>query len=216
MPITVTNMKKLWPERLALAVEFADMDLEHRSKGEWMVLRERFEAIYSNKLSEPFGSFGADEVELVPSETERSDGRVGGYGYVSSFSERDYAVLQERVRKVLSIAASPGFQGGGHGYAVDTTARFRIWSKTRDTPRLAFGIDAPPADIFLIGLLDALRRAPADIVRKCPREGCGKYFIRNRRQAWCSSKCGTAHNTEKWRERQKAATAKKAPRRKRR
>jgi len=173
-------------QRLEFAVRLAGVDLTHATTGELMVLQETFARWFLHepgdqpKQYQARRKFDADVPILHPLPHNGID--------VESYRREDFEQLQRDIRQVFGMAV-PGAAAGGMRPCVKVGVSLGL------TPlrfpgtvgRSVLTVIGPSRDVFLHMLFRILSTGDHDPVQRCLE--CHTWFVRERRQKYCSIQC---------------------------
>lgn len=178
-------------DRLQLAVRFAEADLAQFSDGDWLKLREDFEAY-----------LGGAAVSLAALAS------LGGFlpmpdgDHPATVPRSWFEDLQRDVRPILRYVAGdrptriaapiPGTGNlGGRVPVIPPRVPIAVTKNLliSDQNFWLFTVKGPSRDVILEQLFHLLGTESTDQIRLCPRPDCGAMFYRIRRQEYCSRNC---------------------------
>jgi hypothetical protein len=209
-------------DRLAFAIDFAQKDLTQLRQGDWLNLKEDFEAFFltAGQSATPQDLGGIITMPVTAPLPQ-------------DFTAEDFRRIQELTLNILASAAdyvagsavvTRSHQHTQTGAIIPPTAMkeeefkgnilFYVLPYPLSSKGQAFlSFTGSTRDLFFLILAFLLRQQPKDRIRRCPE--CQRLFLRMRKQAYCSRTCVNKVNKRTWREaREKRVQAPKRPRRK--
>jgi len=165
-------------EQLKFIVDFANMDLQATREGDWINLQEDFSRFH-------------------PAITRQEPGHTGLFVFVpeknvelKKYPKLKFVPLQNELKAIL-FAKFPPAEKFRMTDEIKITIRYVYGSKNIN---LAFG---EHRDLFLQRTMDLLENSEiSSKIRQCPE--CEKFFLRVRRQLYCSAPCVDKANKRDW------------------
>jgi hypothetical protein len=184
---------------LQFAVAFAQMDLERLRQGDWLNLREEFEA--SLGRTSFIGASGNCILAYPTAPTMLWDTtRAEDFPLPQDYTAHDFQKLQTTLLPHLQNEAA---ETTPVGTMYTLAYQWVMHGLNRSTPgrrqRIAIGVTA---ECFLYMLEWLLDQEPPGRILTCPE--CGTLFYRFKHQAYCSRKCGNRLTVRNFRARQAA------------
>lgn len=159
-------------DRLRFAVQFAQMDMDTMREGDWLNVREDYEA---------FLAVGVDTLPLIAMVTEPYE----------VMTAADFREVQVRVRLWICALAFPPQALACPPPAVLMSGNVMPLAGSQ------VYVQAHPRELFLWRLFLLLLREPRDRMHCCAE--CGTIFYRVKHQAYCSRACGNRVTQRRWR-----------------
>jgi len=182
---------------LQFAVAFAQLDLARLRPGDWLNLREDFEA-YMGRTS-LIGASGNCILAYPVKDgiTDDPSGSPMEYPLPHEFTQQDFKALQERILPAVQSEAAGILWGMAHCVS-EITVMHGLHRSTLGRRQLV--ISAPAAACFLKIFAWLIEQEPPERILACPE--CGRFFYRVKQQAYCTRKCGNRLTVRNYRARQ--------------
>lgn len=171
-------------DRIRFVVRFANKDLTKLRRGDLLNLREDLMEFLKVQQSEKLFQLGL------------CVGKPWKLPLPEDFSERDFQLLQLRVRDILP---GPEIDHVEESKRLRGDVEYYIgW----DGHRYSLELTGQVVEVFLLILLLLLVQFPLSVAG-CRRRRCRNFFYRaTKRQVYCSRRCANLASVKRWKERQ--------------
>ena len=187
---------------LQFAVAFAQMDLERLRQGDWLNLREEFEA--SLGRTSFIGASGNCILAHPTDPPMLPDFRPQDFPLPQDYTAQDFQKLQTMLLPHLQDESSGSTIPVGTAYTL--AYQWVMHGLDRSTPgRRQLIVSGVTSECFLRILTWLLEQEPPGRILACPE--CRTLFYRFKQQAYCSRKCGNRLTVRNFRARQAAGSS---------
>jgi len=183
-------------ERIEFAVQFAQVDLDALRRGDWSKLRDDLQRLRWPSMPAFTSTRKTDRRELVGAFEALEDPE-------QELPDEVVRKIQQETRHLLNdIVDGREAALGRRPYRQPAKYRAELhWFPVVFADQITRQVEGTVGDQFIEHLFTALRDDAPDRVLRCPEPECGRLFVRQRKQTYCSRRCINRAHSRKWRER---------------